>query len=286
MTAATTSGLSVSEFGFVSELVRREAAIVLEPGKEYLVEARLTPLARAAGLPSVSEYVRHAHRSGTAAQRWAIVEALTTNETSWFRDAGVFEGLRTQLLPQLQRERSAHAPLRFWSAAASTGQEAYSLAMMLVDTLETGRRYQILGTDISREVLDRARAGRYTQLEMNRGLPARHLVRFFERSGAGWQVGAQLRKDVTFRELNLAVPFVGLPTFDVILLRNVLIYFDLPTKQAILRRVRQVLAADGWLILGTAETTRGIDDQFQVARLGALNAYRPATAAATPLRKV
>jgi chemotaxis protein methyltransferase CheR len=273
--------IGAAEFGFVSDLVRREAAIVLEPGKEYLVEARLTPLARAAGLTSVTDFVRQT-QNGNTKQRWAIVEALTTNETSWFRDSGVFEGLRTQLLPQLQDSRPRHQPLRFWSAAVSTGQEAYSLAMLLTDTLEPGRRYSILGTDLSREVLDRARAGKYTQLEVNRGLPARHLVRFFERAGTGWQVGQQLRRDITFRELNLATPFVGLPRFDVILLRNVLIYFDLPTKREILRRVRQVLAPDGWLVLGTAETTRGVDDEFEIVRLGGLNAYRPTP---SPLRK-
>jgi chemotaxis protein methyltransferase CheR len=154
--------------------------------------------------------------------------------------------------------------------------------MLLHESVEPGRRYQILGTDISQEVLDRARAGRYTQLEMNRGLPARYLVQFFERAGTGWQVNAQLRKDISFRRLNLAAPFVGLPTFDVIMLRNVLIYFDVPTKRSILNRIRQALAPDGWLVLGTAETTRGLDDGFELVRLGGLTAYRPTL---SPARK-
>jgi len=232
----------------------------------------------------VSDYVRALRQTGDHRQRWAVVEALTTNETSWFRDPGVFEGLRTELLPRLQSVRSVHHTLRFWSAAASTGQEVYSLAMLLADSLEPARRHQILATDISNEVLERARTGRYSQLEMNRGLPARHLVRFFERSGTGWNVGAQLRRDITFRALNLAAPFVALPTFDVVLMRNVLIYFDIPTKRSILRRVRQVLAPDGWLVLGTAESTRGIDDEFEAVRFGGLTAYRPATNA-SPLRR-
>jgi chemotaxis protein methyltransferase CheR len=285
MTAPRTATIGASEFDFVSDLVRREAAIVLERGKEYLVEARLAPLARAAGTGSVTDYVRALRQNGDHRQRWAIVEALTTNETSWFRDPGVFEGLRTELLPRLQSVRSLHHQLRFWSAAASTGQEVYSLAMVLADSLEPGRRHQILATDISNEVLERAKTGRYSQLEMNRGLPARHLVRFFERSGTGWNVSAQLRRDITFRALNLAVPFVALPTFDVVFMRNVLIYFDVPTKRSILHRVRQVLAPDGWLVLGTAESTRGIDDEFEAVRFGGLTAYRPATTT-SPLRRV
>jgi chemotaxis protein methyltransferase CheR len=264
-----------AEFAFVADLVRREAAIVLEPGKEYLVEARLSPLARAAGVPGANEYVQLARQPGNTGQRWAIVEALTTNETSWFRDAAVFQGFRTELLPRLVSTRSPHQPLRIWSAAASTGQEAYSLAMLLTDELAPGWRFEILGTDISREVLEKARAGTYTQMEMNRGLPANNLVRFFKRQGAGWQIDETLRRSVQFRELNLAGSLLGLPRFDVVFMRNVLIYFDLPTKRAILQKVRRLMAQDGYLVLGTAETTRGIDDEFEQIRLGGLSAYRP-----------
>jgi chemotaxis protein methyltransferase CheR len=142
-----------------------------------------------------------------------------------------------------------------------------------------------MGTDISRAVLEQARAGRYTQMEMNRGLPARHLVRFFQRTGTAWQVDPQLQRSVSFRELNLAAPFTGLPRFDVVFLRNVLIYFDLPTKQTILRRVRQAMASDGWLILGTAETTRGIDEEFEHTRLGGLTAYRASAEAPLELTR-
>jgi len=275
-----------AEFAFVADLVRREAAIVLEPGKEYLVEARLAPLARTAGVPGVNEFVRLARQGGTAAQRWSIVEALTTNETSWFRDPAVYEGFRTQVLPRLLTQRAQTQPLRIWSAAASTGQEAYKLAMLLTDELPAGWRYEILGTDISRDVLDRARAGQYSQMEMNRGLPARHLVRFFHRQGTGWHVDERLKANVQFRELNLAGSLIGLPRFDVVFMRNVLIYFDLPTKQSILRRVRRLMAPDGWLILGTAETTRGIDEEFEQTRYGGLSAYRPsADDAAIPLMR-
>jgi chemotaxis protein methyltransferase CheR len=277
--------IATAEFNYVADLVRREAAIVLEPGKEYLVEARLLPLARAAGHTDIGRYVRLAQQPANREQRWAIVEALTTNETSWFRDASVFEGFRKELLPRLIESRPAYQPLRIWSAAASTGQEAYSLAMLLTEELGSSRKFEIVGTDISRAVLEQARAGRYTQMEMNRGLPARHLVRFFQRTGTAWQVDPQLQRSVSFRELNLATPFTGLPRFDVVFLRNVLIYFDLPTKQTILRRVRQTMASDGWLVLGTAETTRGIDEEFEHTRLGGLTAYRASAEAPLELTR-
>ncbi len=264
-----------AQFAWVSELVRREAAIVLPPGKEYLVDARLLPLARAAGLPDTDAYVREAQRPASMAQRRAIVEALTTNETSWFRDAAVFESFRKDLLPLLLADRIAHQPLRIWSAAASTGQEAYSLAILLTEELGPAGRFEIIGTDIARAVLEQARQGRYTQMEVNRGLPARYMVQYFQRLGTGWQISPELQRNVQFRELNLAAPFPpGLPTFDVVFLRNVLIYFDTSTKQAILRRVRQVMASSGWLVLGTAETTRGIDDGFELVRMGGLSAYQ------------
>jgi chemotaxis protein methyltransferase CheR len=276
--------IGTAEFGFVAELVRREAAIVLEPGKEYLVDARLAPLARQAGVPGVNEFVRLARHAPTREHRWSIVEALTTNETSWFRDPAVFEAFRSQLLPRIVADRSVRHPLRVWSAAASTGQEAYSLAMVLADELPAGWRYEILGTDISSEVIDRARAGVYTQLEMNRGLAAKQLVRYFQRQGTGWRVDDRLREGVQFRPLNLAGPLHGLPRFDVVFMRNVLIYFDATTKRSILKKVRRVLAPGGWLVLGTAETTRGLDDQFEQHRFGALTTYRPAApGAALPL---
>lgn len=267
--------ISSAEFLWVADLVRREAAIVLQPGKEYLVEARLLPLARVAKMATTDEYVRRARQPGSLVERRAIVEALTTNETSWFRDATVFESFRKMLLPKLLEGRGIHQPIRIWSAAASTGQEAYSLAMMLTEELGPGRRFEIIGTDIARGVLEQARTGRYTQMEVNRGLPARYMVQYFQRSGTGYQISPELQRNVQFRELNLATPFPpGLPAFDVVFLRNVLIYFDTATKQAILRRVKQVMAPGGWLILGTAETTRGIDDGFELVRLGGLSAYQ------------
>lgn len=263
------------EFAWVSDLVRKEAAIVLQPGKEYLVEARLLPLARSAGLADTNSYVRQAQQAGNLAQRRAIVEALTTNETSWFRDAAIFTSFQRELLPRVMETVPAGQPLRIWSAAASTGQEAYTLAMILEEELRPGQRYEIIGTDIARGVLEQARVGRYSQMEINRGLPARLMVKYFSRAGAGWQIDPSLQRNISFRELNLAAPFPpGLPRFDIVFLRNVLIYFDVATKQMILNRVRQVMAPGGWLILGTAETTRGLDDAFELQRIGGLSAYQ------------
>lgn len=276
--------ISPAEFSWVSDLVRKEAAIVLQPGKEYLVEARLLPLVRSAGLADINSYVRQAQQAGSLAQRRSIVEALTTNETSWFRDPGIFNGFQRELLPRVLENLPIGQPLRIWSAAASTGQEAYTLAMILEDELRPGQRYEIIGTDIARGVLEQARTGRYSQMEINRGLPARYMVKYFSRVGAGWQVDSGLQRNITFRELNLAAPFPpGLPRFDVVFLRNVLIYFDVVTKQSILQRIRQLMAPGGWLILGTAETTRGLDDGFELSRMGNLSAYQAVSKSAPVL---
>jgi chemotaxis protein methyltransferase CheR len=271
--------LSASEFAYISGLVRRDAAIVLEPGKEYLVEARLMPLARQTGAATVSEFVIRAQQRPEPDVHRRIVDALTTNETSFFRDGEPFTAMAGMVLPELLANRSTSRHLRVWSAACSSGQETYTLAMQMHDNLPNGWSYEILGTDISTEVLARAEAGRYTQLEVNRGLPAPALVRHFERVGGHWQVAPHLRKNVSFRRLNLATPLPALGQFDVIFLRNVLIYFDVATKRAVLDRVGTLLKPDGWLFLGSAETTIGIDDRFDRVVTGRASAYRPRSAA-------
>lgn len=267
--------LTTHEFRFVSELVKREAGIVLAPGKEYLVEARLLPLARKFGVTTVSELISQAQRQGASQIRWGVIEALTTNETSWYRDREPYMAMSTDVVPDLLRARSGTRSLRVWSAACSSGQEPYSLAIVLEETLPSGWNYEILASDISVEMLDRARAGRFSQLEMNRGLPAAKLVHHFERSGTHWQVSAALRRKVNFRQINLTVPLPSMPHFDIIFLRNVLIYFDVETKQRILRQMRSLLRPDGWLFLGSAETTIGIDGEFERTSVGRTSAYRP-----------
>jgi chemotaxis protein methyltransferase CheR len=276
--------ISSAAFDFVRQIVYADSAIVLEPGKEYLVESRLLPLARAQGSPDVSTYVAQVVRGTDRRARQDIVEALTTNETSWFRDAVLWKGLRDWVVPALARTRAVSRSLSVWSAACSSGQEAYSVAMLLADTLPAPDwRVQVLGTDLSTQMVERARAGRYGQLEINRGLPAPMLVRHFRRDGADWVIStASLRERVSFRTLNLAQPLPLLPRFDVVLLRNVLIYLDTATKQEILRRVRDAMVPDGYLVLGAAETTIGLDDSWVREDIGGTAVYRPTTTASIP----
>jgi len=261
-------------FAYVRDLVHRESAIVLESGKEYLVESRLTPLARDAGARDVNDYVGSLRARTNPAAMKAVVEALTTNETSWFRDGDPFSALRTLVFPELARLRPNRS-LRIWSAACSSGQEPYSVSMTVMDTPQlAGWRLEVVASDLSEEMVTRARAGRYSQLEVNRGLPATTLVKHFVREGAAWKVSPQVAAPVTFRQLNLVRPFPPMGRFDVVLLRNVLIYFDLATKRDILRRVRQVLAPDGFLFLGAAEMTMGVDDTWERVPAGRSSMYR------------
>ena len=262
-------------FGFVRDLVRRESAIVLSQGKEYLVESRLLPVAREEGLADIDKLVEKVRQHPHSAVSRRLVEALTTNETSWFRDGDPFAALRATVVPDLAPSRATTRRLRVWSAACSSGQEAYSVAMTMLDTpAVAGWTVEIVGTDLSSEMVQRAREGRYSQLEVNRGLPATHLVRHFERDGAGWRVNPQLRSMARFTELNLMRPFPTVGRFDVVFLRNVLIYFDVPTKRDILRRIGQVLAPDGYLYLGAAEMTMGVDDAWERVAAGRSSVYR------------
>jgi chemotaxis protein methyltransferase CheR len=265
--------ISQDTFAFVADLVRRRSAILLEPGKEYLVESRLLPLARETGATGVDQFVAQLRANPTPARTAVVVEALTTNETSWFRDVAPFDALRRHIVPEL-RAAGGLARLRVWSAACSTGQEAYSIAMTLQEVLTPPVAVEITATDLNEQVLERGRSGTYTQLEVNRGLPAPTLVRHFRRAGSGWQVSDELRRWVTFRQHNLLdVPPPGGP-FDVVFLRNVLIYFDLPTKRAVLERVRGALRPGGYLVLGAAETTIGVHDDYERVVLDRATVYR------------
>jgi chemotaxis protein methyltransferase CheR len=266
--------LSQSDFTFVSQLVRREASIVLAPGKEYLVEARLIPVARQVGAASVAEFLADLQRRPNATHQRRIVDALTTNETSWFRDREPFTALADVVFPELVKSRGAGRKLRIWSAASSSGQEAYSLAITLQESLPPGWSYEILGSDISTEMVQRAEQAEYSQVEVNRGLPAGQLVQYFERAGAHWRITPALRRNVSFRLMNLTAPLPAMPPFDVIFLRNVLIYFDVATKKSVLRNIARLLRPDGWLFLGAAETTIGIDDNYERVAAGRTSAYR------------
>ena len=266
--------ISPQAFTFVRELVRAESAIVLESGKEYLVESRLVPLARAAGHPDVDAYVADLSKRRTPSALKQVVEALTTNETSWFRDSDPFTALRQTVFPALAKTR-ANRTLRIWAGACSSGQEPYSIIMTALDTPElAGWKVELVATDLSEEMLDRSRKGEYSQLEVNRGLPATTLVRHFERAGLNWRINQSIRERVEFRSLNLTRPFPPMGRFDVVFLRNVLIYFDLPTKRDVLKRVRQVMAPDGHLFLGAAEMTMGVDDAWERVPAGRSSVYR------------
>jgi chemotaxis protein methyltransferase CheR len=207
---------------------------------------------------------------------YAVVEAMTTNETSFFRDIHPFEALRNEILPPLLAARNLRRTLTVWSAASSTGQEAYTIAILLAEYFpQIGPwNIQIIGSDLSQQVLDKAALGEYTQLEVNRGLPAALLVRYFQKVGLHWQVKPEIRKRVRFLPVNLIEAWPKMPVFDVIFLRNVLIYFNPETKRQILGNIRQRLAPDGTLFLGGAETTLGIDDSWERVSHGKTSSYR------------
>jgi len=259
--------LTQADAAFVRALVHRRAAIHLDESKNYLLEMRLDQLARDIGYTSVGELIGQA-RSGKASLDTKIVEAITTHETSFLRDLKPFDILRKHVLPAIMAARARTRMLTIWSAACSTGQEPYSIAMLVLEHLPALETWplRIIATDLSEAVLERAREGKFRQLEVNRGLPASYLVRHFERAGADWQVKAQVRKLVEFRQLNLLDSWGSLRP-DIVFMRNVLIYFDGATKKAILQRVRQVLAPDGALFLGAAETTFGVDDAWERVNL-------------------
>ncbi len=266
--------LSEAEFSYVRDLVYRQAAIVLEKEKNYLVEARLSPLARRHGFNTLTELVAQMRSQPSNGLSWHVVEAMTTNETSFFRDMHPFELLKKNVLPELIQRRAALRQINFWCAAASSGQEVYTILMLLRENFPQLQTWKIsfLASDISKEMLERCREGCYSQLEVNRGLPAPLLVKYFQKIGTQWQIKDDLRRMVDFRQLNLAQAWPALPSMDVIFMRNVLIYFDMETKKGILSRVKKILKPDGTLFLGGAETTLNIDESYKRVQIG-MTAY-------------
>jgi chemotaxis protein methyltransferase CheR len=268
--------ITTTDFDYVSTMVRDRSAIVLGQGKEYLIEARLLPLARSHGAATVGDLIRELRSAPTGPLRDLVVEAMTTNETSFFRDVHPFTALSDRILPDLVRARSGERQLNIWCAACSSGQEPYSVAMLVHDIIgaDPNWRVRLLATDLSPAMLARTRAGTYTQFEVNRGLPAGFLVRHFRKQGLDWQIEEPIRRMVETRLLNLDQEFTGIPPMDIIFMRNVLIYFDISTKRQILARVRRVLRPDGYLVLGGAETTLNLDDSFERAQIGQAPVYR------------
>jgi len=255
---------------FLRDLVYRRSAIVLEADKDYLIDSRLSPLVREVGLRSIDELVYKLRANSATPLATQVIEAMTTNETFFFRDFHPFEALKLRLVPELINARAEQRSLRIWCAAASTGQEPYSIAMTLRDAFPELASWdiQILATDLNSAVLARAREGKYRQLEVNRGLPAPMLIKYFDRAGTDWQIKPAIREMVKFQELNLLDPWLTVGTQDLVFMRNILIYFDVETKRRILGHVRQVLRPDGFLIMGGAETTSNLDHGYVPVRIG------------------
>lgn len=262
MSSAT---LNPDAISYVCTLVRRKSAIELDEAKAYLIEARLNPMARRHGFPSTTEMIRTLQSLPKPEMERQLVEAMTTNETSFFRDAHPFEAMKSTVVPNAMRCRSSQKSLTIWSAACSTGQEAYSIAMLLREQFPELAQWkvQILGTDLSDDVLAKARAGRFSQVEMNRGLPAALLAKYFRRDGMHWELSPDIRGMASFSKLNLIERWPPMPQIDIVFLRNVLIYFSPETKKSILAKVRATMAPHGVLFLGAAETTMGLDNAFE-----------------------
>ncbi|HMK98337.1 MAG TPA: protein-glutamate O-methyltransferase CheR [Acidimicrobiales bacterium] len=263
--------VATDQFQFVRQLVQTRTAIVLGEDKKYLVDSRLAPLARDLGFGDADAVVQHLRRVPNLALEQRILEALTTNETLWFRDRQPFEALASHVLPQLVQRNAATRQLRIWSAACSSGQEIYSLAMLLDEQFPELRNHwhvDLFGTDFCTEMVTRATEGLYSTLEVNRGLPASLLVRYFDREGANWRLKPHVRSRARFGTMNLAGPWPPMSAFDLVLMRNVLIYFDVPTKERLLKAAGNQLAPGGYVLLGAAETAVGLCTDLTPVRLG------------------
>lgn len=269
--------LTAEHFDYISGLAMDRAAIVLNPGKEYLVESRLEPLARTGGFDSLGDLIDTMRkRVGYSDIHQMAVEALTTNETLFFRDLHPFEAMEKTLIPEVMVRRASERRIDIWSGASSTGQEGYSIAMMLREKFPEllSWNINIIGTDLCSKAVTKAKEGLYSQLEVNRGLPLPLLVKYFEKVEKGWQVKPEIRKMVTFQKMNLIERWPSLPRFDLVLMRNVLIYFDVPTRKKILDGIRSIIHPDGGLFLGASETTINVDDCWFGQNCGRTNVYR------------
>ncbi len=266
--------VTAADFEYVRRLVADDSALALSDGKEYLVRTRLEPVAEREGFGSVSELIDRL-RVGAPALRRQVVEALVTHETLFFRDVHPWDALRQQVIPELSRANGGRA-LSLWSAATSTGQEAYSIALLIREHFPHITSPTILATDISDQVLARARKGRFSQLEVGRGLPVTFLLKHFNQDGREWQLHDEVRNMVTFQQLNLARPLSRIPSMDVVFLRNVLIYFDACAKAVLLERVSRILRPGGYLFLGGAESIAAVEASYERVQIGRSIAYRRA----------
>ncbi|MBI5128924.1 MAG: protein-glutamate O-methyltransferase CheR [Rhodopseudomonas palustris] len=252
------------DYEYLRKALKDRSGLDLSLDKQYLVESRLLPLARRLGLTNISDLVQKM-KNGAEQTTAEVVEAMTTNETFFFRDKLPFDHLRDEILPALLQARAGRRSLRIWCAASSTGQEPYSIAMCLKELgpAVAGWRFEIIATDLSQSVLEKSKSGLFTQFEVQRGLPIQLLVKYFKQTGELWEISPELRAMIQHRQFNLLQDYTQLGTFDVIFCRNVLIYFDQPTKISIFERLAKRLEPDGYLALGAAETVVGLTEAFK-----------------------
>ncbi len=268
--------ISAPDFDYICKMIRENAAIVLGPGKEYLVESRMASLIQQEGIASIEDLVKTLRQNPQNGLQTRVVEAMTTNETSFFRDIHPFNVLKDHVLPEIIEKNKDKRQINIWCGASSSGQEPYSLAMLIRQNFPKIIDWNItfIASDISHEMLDRCREGVYSQLEINRGLPAPMMVKFFQRKGTDWQIKDDLRKLVDFRFVNLCQDWPFMPPMDLVMMRNVLIYFDVEIKKEILVKVKKNLKPGGYLFLGAAETTINLEDSFERMNFKQSGCYR------------
>ncbi len=272
--SAVPNTISADNYAYLQRYIYQESGIVIEAGKNYLLESRLLPIVRQEHLSTLNDLCNLLRATAPAPLRKQVVESMTTNETLFFRDTKLFEALQTRVFPKLIHARRATRKLNIWSAAASSGQEAYSLAMMLTELDVANWNIRILATDLNQQILDRASSGRYLQIEVNRGLPAKYLVKYFTHVGLDWQIDNKLRSMVESRPFDLRSSMRALGPFDIVFCRNVLIYFDVDTKKRILNEIRGTLCSQGLLVLGAAETTLNLDEYYTRVLVGSAAFYQ------------
>ena len=276
--STVTQTINSGTFDFLCNFIREKSAIVLEPSKAYLVESRLNPVARENGLASLDELVTALKKPINREISRQVIDAMTTNESSFFRDLQPFEALKTVIIPELIEKRAKERTLNVWSNACSSGQEVYSIAMLLRESFPAlgGWKVRLIASDLSTAILKKAQEGIFNQTEVNRGLPMPMLLKYFNKSGIQWQIKEEVRKSIEFREVNLIESWPPtLPAMDIVFLRNVLIYFSPETKTTILNKVHRILKPDGCLFLGGAETTMNLDTKFVRSPVGKSTCYRP-----------
>ena len=273
--------MNVTDFEIIAQLLKERSGLALNKEKAYLLESRLNPVARKWNFSGFDELAQAIRTKGDEALLVDVTEAMTTNESFFFRDQKPFDQFNDMVLPHLLEARAAKRSFRVWSAACSSGQEPYTLAMLLQEHADklAGWRVEIVATDLSNEILDKAKEGLYSQFEVQRGLPITHLVKYFVQVGDRWQIEDSLRKMIKFQPFNLLGDLSELGKFDVVFCRNVLIYFDTPTKTKVLNGIADLLPADGFLYLGGAETVLGTTDRFEIMQ-GQRGIYSLATAGA------